>query len=506
MVKISRLVATFTAIAILALGIVKASPGTITGTEDDTDGVWLFSAGTDTEPGGQPTDEIVENAINAGILDLIGDEVGEVAAFEAGPPEPYENSRDTTLALVVQGLEDIDDFGLIEEPDDPSSNFDAGIGGWVTLSNFGQIHPDGVVATGTIGPETGVDPEEALGGFEIFIFEDAELSGFICTLTPKIGAPISFTIADRQVNPNTPQGADDTMIAIDLDSLPGFSTDDSIVSIKIQDDSISMTEPVFGDTTLELDAVATRVSVLLGSISGYKWNDLDGDGIKDGGEPGLEDWEINLSGAASDTTTTASDGYYIFTELTAGTYTVSETLQSGWTRTYPPAPGTHTINLAAGETRTNVNFGNKVPLGSISGYKWNDLDGDGVKDAGEPGLGGWIINLSGAASDTTTTASDGYYIFTELAAGTYTVSETLKSGWTRTYPPAPGTHTVNLAAGQNVINKNFGNKAIPPPPPSVGGYGELIVASPVNYVTLLLTISLIGALSYAIVRRMRSNS
>ncbi|PDM26097.1 hypothetical protein CP083_05600 [Candidatus Bathyarchaeota archaeon B24-2] len=343
------------------LSFVAASPGTITGSEDDTPGVWLFSAGTDTEPGGQPTDEIVENAIEAGIVELIGDEVEEIADFHAGPGEPYEGERDNELSLVVEGLSAIDDFGLIEEPDDPSSNFDAGIGGWVTLSNFGEIYADGVVATGTIGPEEGVDPEEALGGFEIFIFEDAELSGFTCTLTLKSGGTISFTIADRQVNPDTPNGADDTLIAIDLDSLPGFTSGDAVVAITITDDGVSMTEPVYGDTTLELDAVATRVSVLepYGSISGYKWNDLDGDGVKDPDEPGLEGWTIALSGEVSDTTTTDENGYYEFTNLPAGSYTVSEVPQANWVQTYPPSPGTYSIELSPGENSVNNNFGNK---------------------------------------------------------------------------------------------------------------------------------------------------
>jgi len=135
-----------TAILLILLGssVVNASPGTITGTQDDTSGVWLFSAGTDTEPGGQPTDEIVENAIAHGKLELLGNEGSQVDAFAAGSGEPYEGARDDTLALVVEGLSAVDDFGLIEEAEDDPSDFDAGIGGWVTLSEFGEIYPDGV--------------------------------------------------------------------------------------------------------------------------------------------------------------------------------------------------------------------------------------------------------------------------------------------------------------------------------------------------------------------------
>ncbi|MEM2983548.1 MAG: hypothetical protein QXH17_10360, partial [Candidatus Bathyarchaeia archaeon] len=147
---------------LLSIGLVSAA--TITGTQDDTPGVWLFSAGTDTTPAGQPTDDIVTNAINFGILTLLGNQAGEIVNFAAGPPDtehsdPPENARDTTLALVVEGLEDIDDFGVIEEGEDPTANFDAGIGGWVKLGNFGEIRADGVVATGTIGPETATTKE-----------------------------------------------------------------------------------------------------------------------------------------------------------------------------------------------------------------------------------------------------------------------------------------------------------------------------------------------------------
>jgi len=31
--------------------------------------------------------------------------------------------------------------------------------------------------------------------------------------------------------------------------------------------------------------------------------------------------------------------------------------------------------------------------GSISGLKWNDLNGDGIRQTNEPGLQGWTINL-----------------------------------------------------------------------------------------------------------------
>lgn len=45
-----------------------------------------------------------------------------------------------------------------------------------------------------------------------------------------------------------------------------------------------------------------------------------------------------------------------------------------------------------GNFTTGVDFGNWQPA-EIHGIKWNDLDGDGAPDSGEPGLAGWTIFL-----------------------------------------------------------------------------------------------------------------
>jgi hypothetical protein len=402
-----KFTSTLTILALLFLNVGIASAPTITGTRDDTTGVWLFSAGTDV-PGGQPTDEIVGNAINASILTLLGDQAEEILDFSAGPPDPGEDPSDTTKNKVVEGLSAIDDFGLIGRTVDDRANFDAGSGGWAMLGNFGEIRADGVVATGTIGPESGVDPELALGGFEIFIFEDAELSGFNCTLHLKSGATITFTIADRQVDPPTEGGADDTLIAIDLDSIPGFNaTTDRVVAITIQDDGIRMTGQLWPDTTLELDAVAVRVSTL----------------------------------------------------------------------TTP---------------------------GSISGYKWNDEDGDGVKDPGENFLGGWRIILSGPESKEATTDSNGRYSFTDLPPGTYTVSEEPKPGWVQTHPPG-SSYTIVLPEGGIVNDKNFGNRKLPPPPPSVGGEGEILAPTSSHSPASIPAAMALGLVAYTLIRKRNSS-
>jgi hypothetical protein len=117
--------------------------------------------------------------------------------------------------------------------------------------------------------------------------------------------------------------------------------------------------------------------------------------------------------------------------------------------------GQYAVALDAGQQVGNRNFGNWKP-GCIGGYKWNDLDGDGTWDAGEPALSGWTINLGGAKTASTTTNANGYYEFTGLGPGNYTVSEVLQAGWTQTWPVG-GQYAVALDAGQQVGDRNFGN-------------------------------------------------
>jgi hypothetical protein len=99
------------------------------------------------------------------------------------------------------------------------------------------------------------------------------------------------------------------------------------------------------------------------------------------------------------------------------------------------------VTVASGETVSGINFGNQAAPSAIQGMKWNDLDGDGLRDGGEPGLAGWTIyidqNENGALDDgelSTTTASDGSYSFAILTPGHYIVAELQQPGWEQTAP------------------------------------------------------------------------
>jgi uncharacterized repeat protein (TIGR01451 family) len=115
---------------------------------------------------------------------------------------------------------------------------------------------------------------------------------------------------------------------------------------------------------------------------------------------------------------------------------------------------------------------------SVSGMKFRDINRDGVKDAGEPPLSGWTIQLYMsadepqlrlAAGETTptppggfvlvaeaVTAADGSYSFSGLlpAPAQYFLAELAQDGWTRTLSPA-GPFTVSN--GDVLTGRDFGN-------------------------------------------------
>jgi hypothetical protein len=93
---------------------------------------------------------------------------------------------------------------------------------------------------------------------------------------------------------------------------------------------------------------------------------------------------------------------------------------------------------------------------SIGGTTFNDRNGDGFRTQDEPGLPGWTVILDHDGKEVRTTTNDsGRYIFSNLEAGRYTVTENMVSEWSQTSPGA-GNYTINLV-DRDAINYNFGN-------------------------------------------------
>lgn len=102
--------------------------------------------------------------------------------------------------------------------------------------------------------------------------------------------------------------------------------------------------------------------------------------------------------------------------------------------------------------------------GSLSGFSYNDLNKNKVKDGSESGVAGFTVRLYGGtfwwnwgrmnAIRTTTTDSNGNYSFTGLPDGLYRIEEMKLGGWAQI---SPDYKWVLLLNGSNLTGLNFAN-------------------------------------------------
>ena len=213
------------------------------------------------------------------------------------------------------------------------------------------------------------------------------------------------------------------------------------------------------------------------TLSGIAFEDIDGDGVQDAGEDGIPGANLELLDENGDpvfSATSTAGGAWSFTNLHPGVYSVRITTPGGYVAsiaTAGTAGGAATpteigpMTLTANADGYRFGF---IPLSIIQGIVWHDQDGDGAYDAGEPLLSGVQVALSGTASRTTTTGPDGRFVFGDLPAGTYTITETQPSGWfdgVTLVGPAGGTAGVNtvtgitIGAGDNATGYGFAELA-----------------------------------------------
>ena len=204
-----------------------------------------------------------------------------------------------------------------------------------------------------------------------------------------------------------------------------------------------------------------------GLISGSSYNDINGNGIRDPGEPGVNNFKIRLACTKAESTYTNPSGNYSFDSLSFGSYTVQEDLPAGWVKTFPPT-GSYSITLDSTNTVvTSRNFGN-FQLGAIHGMKFNDVNRDSIHDAGDTPITGWVIKLSGPVSMQIATDSAGIFCFTGLTAGVYTVRESTVVGWVQSVPSGSGTYTVTVRSGLDSSGFDFGNYVLSSYPVAAG--------------------------------------
>jgi len=132
-------------------------------------------------------------------------------------------------------------------------------------------------------------------------------------------------------------------------------------------------------------------------------------------------------------------------------------------------PGANTVKavglFSSGQQIDTTNWTYNAPsnTGSISGFLFNDEDGDGVFDGNESKVSGWQIFIDTdndgqleAGDKIATTSASGAFTFNNLAAGTYKVRVKVNSGWEQTIPTNNTGINVVLGNDQTVAGQRFG--------------------------------------------------
>ncbi|MDA1050164.1 MAG: Ig-like domain-containing protein [Planctomycetota bacterium] len=250
-----------------------------------------------------------------------------------------------------------------------------------------------------------------------------------------------------------------------------FGSPDDINTGFLTPDQYAPTEFFTGtEDTLNTLSWGLATGKLPSGITGVKFHDLNSNGVRDLTEPGLPGWTIfaDLDGNGmhdlrEPAAITGADGNYVLS-VPPGQHTIREVLQPGWKQTFP-TNGSHSVLVRPNESITNINFGNVALFGGISGTKFNDLDGDGVLDQGEPAVPGIIIYLDldgdnrlDLGEPMARTDSKGNYSIAVPRTGTFTVREALQPGWEQTFPKnAEREHTITAFPGGSFPGLNFGN-------------------------------------------------
>jgi hypothetical protein len=381
------------------------------------------------------------------------------------------------------------------------------VAGVYTIS--GNVWYDNGSGAGITGNGSKDGTEPGLAGITVCLYKDINNNNLV-----DFGEPVvACTTTDASGNysfPGIPNG--EYVVKVDPATLPSYANiqtgdPDQAGTCTTCDNQSGVT---VSNANPPSENFGYNGPVLTSSIGDRIWLDEDGDGLQDAGEAGIPNVKVVLY--ASDGTTvlattyTDSEGGYVFSNLSPGTYVVKvdpTSMPAGLTanQTYDPdatKDNQTTVTLAAGVENTTTDFGYNwssvcetntpgdvgcpTPTGAIGDKVWIDANGNGVQDPGEAGLAGVnveLVNIGpdgiyGTADDVApvlaTTDAAGNYIFDGLSAGAYVVRiPTTPSGYTQTGDPdQPGTicttcdgrttTPVLLAPGDVYVNADFGYK------------------------------------------------
>lgn len=307
-----------------------------------------------------------------GTYSFTGLSAGNYVVVEVDPSGYTSTTANTVAATVVVGATTYVDFGDVA--------IAPGLGA-IDGVVFEDINGDGVQGPG----------EPGIPGALI------ELQDGVCT--SGVNCPTTTTAGDGSYGFNNLTPGDYVVVETDP---AGYTS------------TMANTVPatVVADTTTSVNFGDQAITPGLGAIDGVVFEDADGDGVQGPGEPGIPAVVIELRdgvctpGVTCTTTTTGPDGSYGFNNLPPGGYIVVEIDPAGYTST--------TANVVEAEVIANastaVDFGDLlIPpgMGAIIGVVFQDLNGNGVYDAGID------LELTGVQVEITDAGANVYLLTTD---------------------------------------------------------------------------------------------
>jgi hypothetical protein len=374
-----------------------------------------------------------------------------------------------------------DQFGFFafDDPANPGVLYE-GVGGGDTL--IAAINVPGNLASGwtlesnsqalTLGPTGGAGNGDGPGGGEYF-FEDSYLTDpsdptpFFLHDEQAMGAVLQVPgFPDVMSSTMNPGRSTNTGGLMWMSRLAGATEGTKTKGYNLYASSLP---PDTFSKTNGLGEFVTMCQAAPIEIGNRVWDDIDGDGVQDANEPGLDGVTVQLiapgGGAVLASAVTANGGQYYFSSETIAGLTPNT---SGYivridVGQAPILPRTLTVansdgsangdsrdsdaTLVGGSAEVVVNTGAaghnnhtydigftsaQPPLLTLGNYVWYDTNDNGVNDAGEVGISGVDVVLYRDNGDSTFDAATdavvatqqtaaGLYLFTGLAPGNYFV-------------------------------------------------------------------------------------
>ena len=336
----------------------------------------------------------------------------------------------------------------------------AGVLGVSTTLDVGNFSMDDVVFV-ALDAITAVAQSTPIANSSSVVDASADVMAFI--ITHEIGHSLGMRHTE---DGNNVDSIADPIIFSPVGNDGIFGTLDDLEA-NFVDDQFRALEGIFG-TYFVVDGLANTLvtGTSGGGISGTVFNDANADGINslEAGLAGVTVFaDINGNGILEVTepsAVSAADGSFTLAAA-AGNFTIIAITPDQF------APTTATSLSAAvtlGGSTTGLVFGFNQVIADITGTKFADIDGDGIFDTNEVGIGGVFVYLDLDGDDRPDlgepggeTNADGTYSLNFPGPGTYTIREVVGPGFIQTFP-ASGEHTVVFDGTNLTENFNFGNQ------------------------------------------------